>query len=117
MAYLGLVPGEYSSGGRIKRNGITKTGNTHVRRVLVEAAWSYHHRPAVKAPLRNRRLGQPPAVIAIADRAQHRLYRRYFRLKEAYRKPHNVVVTAIARELVGFIWAVLNHEHHTGQPG
>ena len=111
MAYLGLVPSEYSSGSRVRRKGITKTGNTHVRRVLVEAAWNYHHRPAVSAPLRRRRGGQPPAVIAIADRAQQRLYRRYYRLKEGYRKPHNVVTTAIARELVGFIWAVLNHQH------
>lgn len=111
MAYLGLVPSEYSSGSRVRRRGITKTGNSHVRRVLVEAAWNYRHRPAVSAPLRKRRVGQPPAVLAIADRAQLRLHARYFHLKEGYRKPHNVVTTAIARELVGFIWAVLNHQH------
>lgn len=111
MAYLGLTPSEYSSGSRVKRGSITKTGNTHVRRVLVEAAWSYRHRPAVSASLRKRRQGQPPAVIAIADRAQLRLHRRYYHLKEGYQKPHNVVTVAIARELVGFIWAVLNHEH------
>jgi transposase len=110
MAYLGLTPSEYSSGGRTKRGSITKAGNSHVRRVLIEAAWNYRHRPAVTAPLRKRRAGQPTAVIAIADRAQHRLYKRYYRLKEGYRKPHNVVAVAIARELVGFIWAVLHHQ-------
>lgn len=109
MAYLGLVPSEYSSGGHTKRGSITKAGNSHVRRVLVEAAWNYRHRPAVSAHLRKRREGQPTAVIAIADRAQQRLYQRYYRLKEGHRKPHNVVVVAIARELVGFIWAVLHH--------
>jgi transposase len=109
MAYLGLVPSEYSSGAHTKRGSITKAGNSHVRRVLVEAAWNYRHRPAVSAHLRKRREGQPTAVIAIADRAQQRLYQRYYRLKEGHRKPHNVVVVAIARELVGFIWAVLHH--------
>ena len=109
MAYIGLVPSEYSSGGHTKRGSITKAGNSHVRRVLVEAAWNYRHRPAVSAQLRKRREGQPAAVLAIADRAQQRLYQRYYRLKEGLRKPHNVVVVAIARELVGFIWAVLHH--------
>ena len=110
MGYLGLTPGEHSSGGRVRRGSITKTGNGHVRRVLVEAAWNYRHRPAVSAYMRARRKGQPTAVLAIADRAQVRLHRRYFKLKEGYRKPHNVVTVAIARELVGFIWAVLNHQ-------
>lgn len=110
MAYLGLTPSEHSSGSRVKRGSLTKTGNGHVRRVLIEAAWNYRHRPAVSYELRARRKGQPPAVIAIADRAQQRLHRRYYRLTEGYRKPHNVVVAAVARELVGFIWAVLNHE-------
>lgn len=110
MAYLGLTPSEHSSGSRVKRGSITKAGNSHVRRILVEAAWSYRHRPAVSVQLRKRRAGQPPAVLAIADRAQHRLHKRYFHLKEGHRKQHNVVVVAIARELVGFIWAVLNHE-------
>jgi transposase len=113
MAYLGLTPSEHSSGGRTKRGPITKAGNTHVRRVLVEAAWTYRHRPAVSKALRSRRKGQPPAVIAIADRAQRRLHQRYYRLKEGHRKPHNVVTIAIARELVGFIWAVLHHQTET----
>ena len=109
MAYLGLTPSEYSSGDRSKRGSITKAGNTHVRRVLVEAAWNYRHRPTVSGELARRRKGQPPAVIAIADRAQVRLHRRYYRLKEGRCKHHNVVTVAIARELVGFIWAVLHH--------
>jgi transposase len=111
MAYLGLTPSEYSSGGRTKRGPITKAGNAHVRRVLVEAAWDYRHRPAVSKALCARRKGQPPAVIAIADRAQQRLHQRYYRLKEGSRKPHNVVTVAVARELTGFIWAVLHHEN------
>lgn len=109
MSYLGLTPSEYSSGGRQKRGGITKNGNQYVRRILVEAAWNYRHRPAVSMVLRKRREGQPPEVIAIADRAQQRLYRRYRKLKDVYNKPHNVVTVAIARELAGFIWSVLNH--------
>lgn len=111
MGYLGLTPSEYSSGNRTKRGGITKAGNGHVRRILVEAAWHYRHRPAIGIVARRRRAGQPPAVIAMADKAQQRLHRRYFYLKEGRGKPHNVVTVAIARELVGFIWAILNHEY------
>ena len=110
MSYLGLTPREYSSGGHSKRGSITKTDNSHVRRVLVEAAWSYRHRPAVSALLGKRRRGQPAEVVAIADRAQHRLHKRYYRLKEGYKKPHNVVTVALARELVSFIWAILMHQ-------
>jgi transposase len=110
MAYLGLTPSEYSSGNRTRRGSITKAGNSHVRRVLVETAWNYRHRPAVSLALRQRRAGQPPAVLAIADRAQVRLHHRYVKLKEGYHKPHNKVTTAVARELVGFIWAVLTHQ-------
>lgn len=109
MSFLGLTPSEYSSSTRVKRGSITKAGNSHVRRTLVEAALHYRHRPAVSAYMRKRRNGQPEEVIAIADRAQARLHSRYFKLKEGYKKPHNVVTIAIARELVGFIWAVLHH--------
>ena len=109
MAFLGLTPSEYSSSSRVRRGSITKAGNSHVRRVLVEAALNYRHRPSVSAYMRRRRDGQPAAVIAIADRAQERLHSRYFKLKEGYNKPHNVAAVAIARELVGFIWAVLQH--------
>jgi transposase len=111
MSYLGLTPSEYSSSERKRKGGITKAGNGHVRRALVESAWSYRHRPAVKGELKKRREGQPAAVLAIADRAQQRLHSRYFKLKEGYCKPHNVAVVAVARELVGFIWAVLNHRY------
>lgn len=107
MAFLGLVPGERSSGGTERRTGITKTGNSHVRRVLVEAAWHYRHRPGVGGALRKRREGQPAHVIALADRAQRRLSARYQRLAVALGKPTPKVVTALARELAGFLWAAL----------
>ncbi len=104
MAYLGLVPSEHSSGGTRRRGSITKTGNSHARRLLVEAAWHYRHRPGVSA-LRKRREGQPAEIIAIADKAQRRLHRRYRRMTEA-NKPAPKAVVAGARELVGFLWAV-----------
>ena len=110
MSYLGMTPSEYSSGERSRKGSITKAGNCHVRRALVESAWSYRHRPSVRGELKRRRQGQPAAVIAIADRAQQRLHSRYYKLKEGYHKPHNVTIVAVARELVGFIWAVLNHK-------
>lgn len=107
MAYLGMVPSERSSGGRERRGGITRAGNIRVRRLLVEAAWHYRHRPAVGFRLRARRKGQPARVIAIADRAQHRLHTRYRRLL-ARGKARNQVVVAVGRELVGFLWAALD---------
>jgi transposase len=107
MAYLGLVPGERSSGQTERRGGITKTGNSHVRRVLVEAAWHARHRPISGAALRQRREGQPVEVIALAERAQRRLSARYQRLAVALGKPSPKVVTALARELAGFLWAAL----------
>ncbi len=106
MAYLGLVPSEDSSGDRHRRGRITKTGNTLVRRVLIEASWHYQHRPGVGAGLAARRKGQPAHVVAIADKAQHRLCRRFRRLA-AKDKPSGKVVVAVARELTGFIWAAL----------
>ena len=110
MSYLGLVPSEDSTGDDANRGAITKAGNKHVRRVLVEASWSYRHKPAVGMTLRKRREGQPGWVIAIADRAQTRLSRRYWKLMMKG-KHHNKAVTAVARELVGFIWAVLYQRH------
>src|SRR6185312_5325843 len=77
MAYAGLVPREHSSGRGQWRGAITKTGNAHVRRVLVEAAWGYRHRPVTTARLRQRQQGQPAVVLAVAERAQHRLCARY----------------------------------------
>jgi transposase len=106
MAYVGLVPSEHSSGAKRARGGITKTGNAHLRRVLVEAAWHYRHHPFIGAALRTRQHGAPVAVMARAWSAQQRLYRRYHRL--AVRgKPKQHVVTAVARELTGFVWSAL----------
>jgi transposase len=106
MSYLGLVPGEYSSGDAQRRGRITRTGNALVRRLLVEAAWHYQHRPSVGPALARRRKGQPGHVIGIADKAQQRLCRR-FRKLTAERKPAPKVAVAIARELAGFLWAAL----------
>lgn len=106
MAYLGLVPSEYSSGEHQRRGAITKAGNVHVRRLLIEAAWHYRHRPRVGVALRRRRANQPSGIIAIADRAQHRLYHRFHKLMQRG-KPSPKAVVAIARELVGFVWAAL----------
>jgi transposase len=106
MAYLGLVPGEDSSGEKHRRGRITRTGNALVRRVLVETAWHYQHRPSVGVALTRRRKGQPGRVIAIADKAQQRLCRR-FRKLAAEHKPAPKIAVAIARELAGFVWAAL----------
>ena len=106
MAYLGMVPSESSSGGKFQRGGLTKAGNSRVRRLLIEAAWHYRHRPSVGYRLAKRREGQPARVIALADRAQQRLHRRYVRLS-ARGKAHNQVVSAVGRELVGFLWAAM----------
>lgn len=106
MAFVGLVPSEHSSGTKQARGRITKTGNAHLRRVLVEAAWHYRHRPFVGATLRTRQRGAPAETIAQAWTAQQRLYRRYHRLA-ARGKPSQHIMTAIARELTGFVWAAL----------
>jgi transposase len=106
MAYLGLVPGEDSSGEKHRRGRITRTGNALVRRLLVEVAWHYQHRPGIGGALARRRKGQPARVIAIADKAQQRLCRR-FRKLAAEHKPAPKIAVAIARELAGFVWAAL----------
>lgn len=106
MAYLGLVPGEDSTGEHHRRGRITRTGNALVRRLLIETAWHYQHRPRVGMALARRRRGQPGRVIAIADKAQQRLCRRFRRLAE-HHKPGPKIVVAIARELAGFLWAAL----------
>jgi transposase len=106
MAYLGLVPGEHSSGEHHRRGRITRTGNALVRRLLVEMAWHYQHRPSVGVALTRRRTGQPARVIALADKAQQRLCRR-FRKLAAEHKPVAKIAVAIARELAGFLWAAL----------
>ena len=107
MSYLGLVPSEHSSGNRTKRGAITKAGNTHVRRVLVEAAWAYRLRARVSRVLLKRQEGLPQHICDISWKAQIRLCARYRRLW-AKGKAKQVIVTAIARELCGFIWAIAN---------
>ena len=108
-AYLGLVPGENSSGDDQKRLGITKAGNTHVRRLLVEAAQSFG-RGAVghkSKELKKRQEGNTPQVIAYADKANERLRRRYYKMVLGNGKRSNVAKTAVARELACFIWGMM----------
>ena len=105
MGYSGAVSSEDSSGARIRRGAITKTGNAHLRRVVIEAAWAYRYRPAVGATLRKRQATVGPEVKEIAWKAQHRLHARYRHLI-AKGKCKQHVVTAVGRELLGFIWAI-----------
>ena len=105
MAYFGLVPREHSSGERQRRGSITKAGNSDVRHVLVQAAWSYRFAPKVGVALKKRQAGQDPRVIAHAWKAQHRAHKVFRRLSAA--RPPQVAVVAVARELVGFLWAVM----------
>jgi hypothetical protein len=109
MSYLGLVPSEDSSGGRRRQGSITKAGNKHIRRLLTEAAWNSRHKPKRTAQLRKRQEGVSPEVQDIAWKAQERLHHRYKSLS-ARGKTHQCVITAMARELVGFIWAVGQQE-------
>lgn len=106
MAYVGLVPSEHSSGSKRAQGAITKTGNAHLRRVLVESAWHYRHHPFVSAALRTRQRDAPAGVVAHAWTAQQRLHRRYVRFA-ARGKRQQHIVTAVARELTGFLWAAL----------
>jgi transposase len=105
MGYLGLVPGEQSTGETVRRTSITKAGNRRARRILVECSWSYRHPPRLGKDKRARVEAAPRAVREIAWKAQHRLTARYRTLTRNGKKP-TVAVTAIARELAGFIWAV-----------
>jgi len=105
MGYSGLVPSEDSSGNRIKRGAITKTGNAHLRRVIVEAAWAYQFRPWVGGYLAKRQKDLDAEIVEIGWKAQHRLHSRYQKLLAAGKnKPQ--IVTAVGREMVGFIWAI-----------
>jgi transposase len=105
MAYVGLIPSESSSGELRRQGKITKTGNRHVRRLLIESAWSYRYPPAVKGKLKKRQEGQPPELLQISWKAQTRLNKRYFRLLSRG-KVAGKAITAVARELSGFIWAI-----------
>jgi transposase len=105
MGYSGAVPREDSSGKRTQRGSITKTGNAHLRRIAVEAAWSYRLRPGVGPGLRKRQEGVPEELKEIAWKAQHRLHKRYSRLAAAG-KDQRKIITAVGRELLGFIWSI-----------
>jgi len=105
LAYLGLIPSEHSSGKTVRRGPITKTGNSHIRRALIEAAWTYKMPARVSNILLKRQQGLPKAVCDISWKAQTRLCARYRRLF-ARGKTKQTVVTAIARELSAFIWAI-----------
>ena len=105
MVYLGLVPSEHSSGDRIRRGGTTKTGNSHARRICVESAWSYRYQAGITQLLLKCHEGLPKDILQIAWKAQLRLCTRYRRLR-ARGKVSQVVVVAIARELVAFMWDI-----------
>ncbi len=105
MAFVGLVPSEHSSGERQKRGSITKVGNSHIRRLLVEASWHARRRPAVTYKLSRRQRGQDPLTIERSWRAQQRLHKRWWRMA-GRGKPSQKIVVACARELAGFVWAI-----------
>jgi transposase len=106
MAFLGLTPSEHSSSGEARRGGITKAGNGRLRKLMVESSHSAVRSSHTGYPLKARRQGQPPWAVAIAEKAQRRLRARYVRLTMKG-KHHNKAVIAVAREFVGFIWAML----------
>lgn len=106
MAFVGLVPREHSSGGRYRRGAITKTGNAHLRRVLLESAWHYRHAPRGTSPkIRKRREGQPPEIVEKARKAEVRLHKKFVRLVMRG-KSSSTAAVAIARELTGFVWDI-----------
>ncbi|WP_130859862.1 IS110 family transposase [Gracilibacillus phocaeensis] len=105
MSYTGLVPSEGSSGITRKQGAITKTGNRHIRRLLIEAAWSYRHQPRIGRELARRQRGHSSELLRISWQAQHRLHKKYYRLI-ARGKESGKAITAVARELAGFVWAV-----------
>lgn len=106
MSYLGLVPSEKSSGTKRRQGGITKTGNTHLRRLLVESSWHYRYRGVASAALQARREGMDEQVIAYADKALHRLQSKFARLVFKG-KSSKTAVAATARELAGFVWGAM----------
>jgi transposase len=102
--FLGIVPSERTSDSKRRQGAITKAGPPHARRLLVEAAQHYRHRPVIGETLARRQVGQDPRVIAIAWRAQRCLYARWQHLHHHRRKPSGVVAIACARELAAFLW-------------
>jgi transposase len=105
MGYSGIVSREHSSGERTRRGGISKAGSAHLRRIVIEAAWGYRHRPNLAPKLLARQRDLPEEIKAIAWKAQHRLHARYAKLL-AKGKAKQLVITAVGRELLGFIWAI-----------
>ena len=115
MAYVGLVPAEHSSGASRRQGSITKAGNSRVRHVLVQAAWSYRFPPRRGEALKRRQEGQPPDAVAHSWKAQHRLHKVYKRL--AFRKKSQIAVVAVARELAGFVWALMQESGVENEAG
>jgi transposase len=105
MGYIGLVPSEFTTGNHRRQGPITKTGNAHVRHVLVESAWHYRRLPRISKALRERSVGISPSICAVAWKAQTRLHNRLDRLIKRGKNPAEAV-TAVARELAGFVWAI-----------
>ncbi|HHY31751.1 MAG TPA: IS110 family transposase [Firmicutes bacterium] len=105
MSYAGVMPSEYSSGAKERRGSITKSGNAHVRRVIVQSAWNYRHTPKVGVVLKKRQEGLSQEIRAISWKAQMRLNRKYRKML-GRGKTKQVVVVAVARELLGFVWAI-----------
>jgi transposase len=110
MAYLGLVPSEYSSGGKRRQGGITKTGNSHLRKLLIESSWQYRYRGAASVGLKARRAGMDEQVITYSDKALHRLQSKFARLVLKNKSP-KTAVAATARELAGFVWGVMTEAY------
>jgi transposase len=106
MGSTGLVPRENSTGDNQRRGSITKTGNVYLRRILIEAAWSYQKRAHGGAVIQNRRRNQPEPLLAIARKADHRLHGKFSKLQFRYNKRPAVASVAVARELAGFVWAI-----------
>jgi transposase len=104
-AFVGLIPSEYSSGDKRRQGGITKTGNGRARRALIEAAWAYRHNPKISVQIQKRIESLPKPIQDIGWKAQLRLCKRFRRLS-ARGKHANIAVTAVARELIAFMWAI-----------
>lgn len=115
MGYSGLVPSESSSGAAVHGGPITKTGSAYLRRVLIQAAFAYRHRPFLGTTLRQRQRGQPEAIRRISWKAQQRLHQLHRRLL-GRGKRHQKVVVAVARELIGFMWAIDREVSRSLQP-
>ena len=108
MGYTGMVPSEHTTSFDPRRGRITKTGNAHVRRVLIEAAWNYRRKKVLSRAIADRRKGCPPEVVRIAKKAEDRLHRKFWRMTERG-VANNKAAVAVARELAGFVWAIAQH--------